>query len=108
MVPSERLPISPQTRRTRDEHRPPFDVEAFIPKLPFIRLDQLARHFSVSVEHLYRLVIDGEIEVPQELLDSAPSRPCIRVPRASVVDFVRRRSSRRWRFEAKRRKKRRS
>jgi hypothetical protein len=69
-------------------------AEKLIPNLPFLRLDQLGRLFRVSVEHLYSFVTSGELVVPKELLESAQSRPCIRVPRASIIDFIRRRIAR--------------
>jgi hypothetical protein len=54
-------------------------------------LHQLAKYFECSVKHLFNLITEGEIFVPQEQIENAPSRSRIVVSRESVVDFVRRR-----------------
>ncbi len=64
-------------------------------------LHQLAKIFACSVTHLFNLISEGEIVVPQAEIDRAASRPRILVARESVVDFVRRRSSAEW-FESRR------
>lgn len=70
-------------------------------------LYELSRIFRVSVVQLWNLIEDGTIAVPKENIDRAKSRAAIQVPRASIVDFVRRRSSRnlrRGRKKAQRKK----
>jgi hypothetical protein len=55
------------------------------------RADQVAKIFHVSAQHVFNLIQEGEIVVPQERIESAPSRSSILIPRESLVDFVRRR-----------------
>lgn len=57
-------------------------------------LHEVAELWRCSVEHLSRLVDQKEIVVPKENIDRAASRATIRVPRASLVDFIKRRLSR--------------
>ena len=73
---------------------PLIDPENMIPRTQRqFRVDQVAKHFEVSVAHVWNLIKQGEIVVPQERIASAPSRSSILVPRESLVDFVRRRSN---------------
>lgn len=65
------------------------------------RVDQVAEIFCVSVAHIFNLITEGEIDVPQERIDSAPSRGSILVPRDSLCDFVRRRRNSPARLRAK-------
>ena len=69
------------------------DPESFVPQTQqAFRVDQVAKLFQVSVNHVLNLIKQGEIVVPEERIDSAPSGPSMLVPRANIVDFVRRRS----------------
>lgn len=55
------------------------------------RLDEVATIFRCSLSHFWNLVEEGELAVPQENIDRAPSKGSILVPRKNLVDFVRRR-----------------
>lgn len=78
------------------------DPETVIPRTQReFRADQVAKHFAVSVAHIWNLIKQGEIVVPQERIASAPSRASILVPRASLVDFVSRRRNSPARLRAK-------
>lgn len=74
-----------------------FDAEDWLPRTQCsFPLHQLAKIFSCSVTHLFNLIHEGEIVVPQEQIDRASSRACIVATRENLVDFVRRRSSAEW------------
>jgi hypothetical protein len=73
--------------------REEFDWESFVPPDKFMRVQNLARFCVCSSEHIIRLIKSGEIEVPADLQKSAPSGPAMRVPRESIIDFFKRRSS---------------
>ena len=60
-------------------------------------LREVSELWRCSVHHLSRLVDQKEIVVPQENIDRAVSRATIRVPRASLVDFIKRRLGRKKR-----------
>jgi hypothetical protein len=78
------------------------DPEDLIPRTQSaFRVDQVAKHLNCSVTHIFNLITEGEIVVPKEQLDSAPSRASVLVPRASLVDFVRRRINSPERIAAK-------
>lgn len=80
-----------------DMNGTPLDPEKLIPLTQSaFRLDQVAKMFSTSVQHLFTLITEGELVVPKENIEAAKSRPCILVPRKNLVDFVRRRSSPEW------------
>lgn len=71
-----------------------FDADAWIPKTQSaFRVNQLAEFLEVSSQHLYNLIIAGELKVPAENIERASSRAAIMVPRASIVAFVRHRAS---------------
>jgi hypothetical protein len=71
-----------------------FDADTFVPRSQqSFRVDQVAKLFAVTVNHILNLIKQAEIVVPQERINSAPSGASILVPRASIVDFVRRRTS---------------
>lgn len=55
---------------------------------------EVAPILSISVSHIWNLIKDGEIIVPQENIDRAASRASIMIPRESIVDFARRRTTR--------------
>jgi hypothetical protein len=79
------------------------DPEKLIPRTQrTFRLDQVAKIFTASVEHLFTLISEGELIVPKKNVRAAKSPACILVPRKNLVDFVRRRSSPAW-FSKKRR-----
>lgn len=69
-----------------------FDAESFVPQTQrSFRVDQVAELLEVTVNHILNLIKHGEIVVPKEQIDSAPSGASILVPRESIVRFVRRR-----------------
>jgi hypothetical protein len=67
--------------------------DLFPPNRNGFRLDELARHFRCSTQHFYNLVRAGELSVPPDRIESAPSHTSIIVPRESICAFVRKRSS---------------
>jgi hypothetical protein len=67
-------------------------------------LFEIACDWYVSVEHLWNLIKEKEIAVPQENIERASSRAAIQVPRESWVDFLRRRSRLRKKTHGKDRK----
>jgi hypothetical protein len=77
--------------------QPSFDWDGCVPQDKFMRVNALAKFFACSTQHISNLIRAGEIDVPKELQESAPSRAAMRVPRASIVDFCKRRSSSEWR-----------
>lgn len=81
------------------------DPEKLIPLTQSsFRLDQIAKMFITSVQHVFRLITEGELVVPTANIEAAKSRACILVPRENLIDFVRRRSSPDW-FAKKRRER---
>lgn len=65
-----------------------FDPETWLPSPRFMRVKEFAERMCCSTTHILNLIKDGAIVVPQELKDSAPSGPSMRIPRASLVDFL--------------------
>jgi hypothetical protein len=66
------------------------DADAFVPRTQnSFRADQVAKLFPCSANHIVKLIKHGEIVVPKERIDTAPSGASILVPRESIVDFVR-------------------
>lgn len=53
---------------------------------------EIAREWKCTVQHVWNLIKEGEIRVPQENIDRATSRAEIQVPRDAYVDFLRQRS----------------
>ena len=69
------------------------DADTFVPRgQSSFHVDQVAKLFCCTVNHILNLIKHGEIVVPKERIDSAPSGASILVPRESIVDFVRRRT----------------
>ena len=67
-----------------------FDADELVPRgRESFSLRELAKLFCCSVQHLWNLIEEKEIDVPQENIDRAKSRSTIQVPRAGVVDFLR-------------------
>jgi hypothetical protein len=56
------------------------------------RIDEIAKIFSCSIQHVHNLVKSNEIKVPAENIAKAQSAACILVPRESLVDFLNRRA----------------
>ena len=56
------------------------------------RIDEIAKKFICSTQHVWNLIKDGDIKVPAENIKKARSRAGILVPRESLVDFVARRT----------------
>jgi hypothetical protein len=78
-------------------HMSLLDADELIPRTQAVfRVDQIAKQLQCSVNHIFNLITEGEIVVPQERIASASSRASILVDRESIVDFVRRRSSTTW------------
>ncbi len=69
-----------------------FDPELWVPAPAFMRVKEFSERMVCSIEHILNLIRDGEIEVPVELQKSAPSGAAMRIPRASLVNFLRARS----------------
>ncbi len=65
-----------------------FHPETWLPPPPFMRVIEFAKRMCCSSKHIINLIRDGAIKVPQELQDSAPSWASMRIPRASLVDFL--------------------
>lgn len=74
-----------------NEHR--LDVEALVPQTTFVRVMDFAQQWRCSIHHILNLIKSGDIVVPQALQNSAPSRSAMRIPRASLIAFLRERSS---------------
>jgi hypothetical protein len=86
-------------------HKAKVDADSMIPAgRENFRLDEIARRFRCSLAHFWNLVKEGELVVPQENINKAPGKGSILVPRKSVVDFVRRRSSASYRKRRRKRK----
>jgi len=86
--------------------RSQFDPESFVPRTQnSFRVDQVAELFAVTVNHILNLIKQGEIVVPKERIDSAPSGASILVPRQSLVRFVKRRQNSPARLAANKRRR---
>jgi hypothetical protein len=72
-----------------------FDIENFVPKYESIAVHQLAAFLSISAQHVRHLIEDGSLKVPDEELARVRHREkpwtIVRVPRESVIEFVRQR-----------------
>lgn len=71
----------------------PTDPETWVPSAPFMRVNTFAKLFSITDRHVVSLIKEGILKVPKKLQESAPSGPSMRIPRASIIKFVRQRSS---------------
>lgn len=71
----------------------PIDPETWVPSAPFMRVIHCAPFLSYTANHVLSLIREGIIKVPKKLQKSAPSGPAMRIPRASIIKFVRERSS---------------
>lgn len=64
------------------------DADSWIPRTQSaFRINQVAEFLSCSSNHIYNLVVGGELKVPKENIARAASRPGIMVPRESLVAF---------------------
>lgn len=70
-----------------------FDAE-LPPNMAFFPVWFLAKLWHCSVQHVLNLVDSGELPVPVDLRGKAATKTMIRVPRASVVEFLNRRKVR--------------
>jgi hypothetical protein len=74
-----------------------FDID-FDAELPanrnFFPVWELAKSWHCSVQHIINLVESGELKVPVDLKGKSATKTMIRVPRASVVEFLNRRKVR--------------
>lgn len=83
-----------------------FDPESFVPQTQrSFRVDQVAELFEVTVNHIVRLIKHGEIVVPKERIESAPSGASILVQRESIVRFVQQRRNSPARLRANKRRR---
>lgn len=64
------------------------------PKMDFFPVWFLAKLWHAHRQHIVNLIDSGELKVPVDLRNKASSRAMIRVPRASVVEFLTRRKVR--------------
>jgi hypothetical protein len=70
------------------------DAESFVPRTQrSFRVDQIAKLLTVTVNHILTLIKEGEIVVPKERIDSAPSGASILIPREGLVHFIQRRGN---------------
>jgi hypothetical protein len=84
------------------------DAESFVPDTQrSYRVDQIAELLAVTVNHILNLIKQGELVVPKERIDSAPSGASILVPRESFVHFVKRRRNSPARLAANKRRRKR-
>lgn len=84
------------------------DAETLVPRTQnSFRVDQVAEFFSVTVNHILKLIKQGEIVVPKERIASAPSGASMLVPRENLVQFVKRRQNSASRLAANKRRRRR-
>jgi hypothetical protein len=71
-----------------------FNAENFVPRdRTSFALHEVAKLFQCDPKHFYQLVMEGALRVPQQEIDRAKTRSTIRVPRKSIINFIRRRSS---------------
>lgn len=56
------------------------------------RTGEVARTLSATVQHIFNLISEREIVVPEENLKRAPSRGSILIPRESLIFFLRTRT----------------
>ena len=86
-----------------------FDIEELVGPGESFAVHRIAKNFLCSVQHIRNLTEEGSIHVSTEEIALARSGKktwtTVRVPRKSLIDFVRLRSSRRF-FNAERKKKR--
>jgi hypothetical protein len=82
---------------TRRSHQEEFDLDfdaELPPKMEFFPVWFLGKLWHCSAQHVINLVDSGELKVPVDLKGKAASKTMIRVPRASVVEFLNRRKVR--------------
>ena len=71
-----------------------FNAETWLPpKRSRFRLDEFAKLLRCSSQHLFTLIVEGELRVPKKAIAIAPSRSSILISRKSAVDFVNNRHS---------------
>ena len=86
--------MQPRKRFPGHMSEPAVEMDAWLPpNRSSLRVDELGEFLSVTNQHLYNLIIAGELRVPKAAVDSAPSRASIMVPRAAIVAFLKRRTS---------------
>jgi hypothetical protein len=78
--------------KARETAQTELTVASFVPAgRESFSLREIAEIWRCSIHHLSRLIDEKEILVPQENIDRAATRSTIRVPRASLVDFIKQR-----------------
>jgi hypothetical protein len=87
-----------------------FDIESFVGPGESFAVHWIAKRWCCSAQHIRNLIEEGAIKVPPEEIARARSKQktwtTVRVPRKSLIDFLRIRSSRRWwNTEKKKRRK---
>ena len=71
-----------------------FNAETWLPAgRRRFRLDEFAKLLRCSSQHLFTLIVEGELRVPKKAIAIAPSRSSILISRKSVVDFINNRHS---------------
>ncbi len=71
-----------------------FNAETWLPpNRSRFRLDEFAKLLRCSSQHLFTLIVEGELRVPKKAIAIAPSRSSILISRKSVVDFINNRHS---------------
>lgn len=75
------------------------DAETIVPQFGTMPVHRVAKFLSVSAQHLRNLIEDGDIKVPADELQRVKRKEkpwtLVRVPRESLVEFIRQRTARR-------------
>ena len=70
------------------------DFQDHLPRIEFVPVFLLAKLWRCHRQHIINLIDSGELKVPVDLRGKASSKSMIRIPRASVVEFLNRRKVR--------------
>jgi hypothetical protein len=77
-----------------------FDIESFVGPAESFAVHRIAKLFCCSVQHVRDLIEEGSIKVPVEEIALAQSKKktwtAARIPRQSLIKFLRIRTSKRW------------
>lgn len=69
---------------------PAFDWQTLVPAKNLLRVQEVARMLSCSVDHVYNLLEEGALKVAVDIRTQGARRSCPRVLRASVLEFLQR------------------
>jgi hypothetical protein len=70
-----------------------FDPDSWVPNdRTNFPVHEIAARLQCSPQHIWNLIAEKEILVPQENIDRAKTRTTVQVPRESLVDFLKQRS----------------